>query len=121
MGAGRLKAVAIEVAVTRDERPADMCRMLQQLLVEQPDLLLSPAPQATLVCVSQQSQRIELRAWIEEDQDVSRYREALTKLVFGLSFRQELACSASTTSAIAERLIRSQHRPRPSIAKKRSA
>ena len=81
MGAGRLKAIAIEVAVTRDERPADMCRMLQQLLVEQPDLLLSPAPQATLVCVSQQSQRIELRAWIEEDQDASRYREALTKLV----------------------------------------
>ncbi len=81
MGAGRLKAVAIEVAVTRDERPADMCRMLQQLLVEQPDLLLSPAPQATLVCVSQQSQRIELRAWMEEDQDASRCREALTKLV----------------------------------------
>ena len=81
MGAGRLKAIAIEVAVTRDERPADMCRMLQQLLVEQPDLLLSPAPQATLVCVSQQSQRIELRAWIEEDQDASRYREVLTKLV----------------------------------------
>lgn len=81
MGAGRLKAIAIEVAVTRDERPADMCRMLQQLLVEQPDLVLSPPPQATLVCVSQQSQRIELRAWIEEDQDASRCREALMKLV----------------------------------------
>ncbi len=70
MGAGRLKAIEIEVAVTRDQRPADVCRMLQQLLVEQPDLLLSPAPQATLVCVSQQSQRIELRAWIEDNQDV---------------------------------------------------
>ena len=81
MGAGRLKAIPIEVAVTRDERPADVCRMLQQLLVEQPDLLLSPAPQATLVCVSQQSQRIELRAWVEEDQDASSYRDSLLKTV----------------------------------------
>jgi len=81
MGAGRLKAITIEVAVTRDERPADVCRMLQQLLVDQPDLLLSPVPQATLVCVSQQSQRIELRAWVEENQDASRYRETLTKIV----------------------------------------
>jgi potassium-dependent mechanosensitive channel len=81
MGAGRLKAIPIEIAVTRDERPADVCRMLQQLLVAQPEILLSPAPQATLVCVGQQSQRIELRAWIEEDQDASRYRESLTKTV----------------------------------------
>ncbi len=81
MGAGRLKAIPMEVAVTRAERPADVCRMLQQLLVEQPELLLSPAPQATLVCVSQQSQRIELRAWVEEDQDALRYRETLTKIV----------------------------------------
>lgn len=81
MGAGRLQSIPIEVAVTRDERPVDVCRMLQQLLAQQPDLLLSPAPQATLVCVSQQSQRIELRAWVEEDQDAARYRESLTKLV----------------------------------------
>ncbi len=81
MGAGRLKAITLEVSVTRDQRPADVCRMLQQLLVEQADLLLSPAPQATLICVGQQSQRIELRAWIEEEQDASRYRETLTKLV----------------------------------------
>lgn len=81
MGAGRLKAIPIEVAVTRDERPADVCRMLQQLMVEQPDLLLSPAPQATLVCVSQQSQRIELRAWVEEDLDASSCRDSLLKAV----------------------------------------
>ncbi len=81
MGAGRLTAIAIEVAVTRDERPADVCRMLQKLLVEQTELLLSPAPQATLVCVSQKYQRIELRAWVEEDLDVSRYRDALTKTI----------------------------------------
>ncbi len=81
MGAGRLKVILIEVAVTRDERPADVCRLLQHLLVEQPDLLLSPAPQATLVCVSQESQRIELRAWVEEDQDASRYRDSLTKTI----------------------------------------
>ena len=30
---------------------------------------------------SQQSQRIELRAWIEEHQDVSRYRDTLTQTV----------------------------------------
>ncbi len=81
MGAGRLKVLPIEVAVTRDERPADVCRMLQQLLVEQPGLLLSPAPQATLICVSQQSQRIELRAWIEDDQDASRCRDSLMTTV----------------------------------------
>ncbi|MDX1927210.1 MAG: mechanosensitive ion channel [Pirellulaceae bacterium] len=81
MGAGRLQSIPIEVAVTRDERPADVCRMLQQLMVEQPDLLLSPAPQATLVCVSQQSQRIELRAWVEEDRDAVKYRDSLLKVV----------------------------------------
>jgi potassium-dependent mechanosensitive channel len=81
MGAGRLQAIPIEVAVTRDERPADVCRMLQQFLVGQTELLLNPAPQATLVCVSQQSQRIELRAWIEDGQDATRYRDHLAKLV----------------------------------------
>ncbi len=90
MGAGRLRAIPIEVAVTRDERPADVCRMLQQLLVEQPGLLLSPAPQATLVCIGQQSQRIELRAWVEEDHDASRYRETLTKLVLNYLSEKDL-------------------------------
>ncbi len=90
MGAGRLKAIPIEVAVTRDERPADVCRMLQQLMVEQPELLLSPAPQATLVCVSQQSQRIELRAWVEEDQDASRYRDSLMKTVLNYLLEKNL-------------------------------
>jgi small-conductance mechanosensitive channel len=55
--------------------------MLQQLLVEQNELLLSPAPQATLVCVSQKCQRIELRAWVEKEQDVLGYRNVLTKTV----------------------------------------
>ena len=81
MGAGRLTVIPIEVSVTRDERPADICRMLQQLLVEQPELLLNPAPQATLICVSQKFQRIELRAWVEEVQDATRYRESLTKTI----------------------------------------
>lgn len=102
MGAGRLKLIPIEVAVTRDERPADVCRMLQQLLVGQPELLLSPVPQATLVCVSQQSQRIELRAWVEEDQDTSRYRDALMKTV--LDF-------------LAEKNLLAAHQPRqPSLS-----
>ena len=81
MGVGRVKLISIEVAVTREQRPADVCRMLQQLIVEQPNILLSPSPQATLVCVSQKSQRIELRGWIEEDKDVLRHRETLMDLV----------------------------------------
>ncbi|MFO0940010.1 MAG: mechanosensitive ion channel [Pirellulales bacterium] len=81
LGSGRLSAIPIEVTVTRDERPADVCRMLQHLMVAQPELLLSPAPQATLICVAQQSQRIGLLAWVEEDQDAGRYRETLLKIV----------------------------------------
>lgn len=81
LGAGRLKAIPIEVTVTRDQRPVDVCRMLQHLMVEQPELLLSPAPQATLICVGQQSQRIGLLAWIEEHQDAAKYREKLLRIV----------------------------------------
>ncbi len=81
MGAGRLSVIPIEVAVTRDERPADICRTLQELVIEQPHVLLTPAPQATLVCVGQRSQRIEVRAWIEEGQDASRFRDVLLKIV----------------------------------------
>lgn len=93
MGAGRLKAILLEVAVTRDERPADICRKLQQLLVEQPDVLLNPAPQATLICVSREYQRIELRAWIEEHQDVNLCRESLTKIVLNFLAENELRAS----------------------------
>ncbi|WP_390173960.1 mechanosensitive ion channel domain-containing protein [Rhodopirellula islandica] len=81
MGAGRLCVIPMEVAVTRDERPADLCRTLQELMIEQPDVLLTPAPQATLVCVGQRSQRIEVRAWIEQGQNADRYRDQLLKLV----------------------------------------
>ena len=75
MGAGRLNVVPIEVAVNRDERPADICRSLYELALEQPDVLLSPPPQATLVCVSKKSQRIEVRLWIESDRNVANYRD----------------------------------------------
>ncbi|MFG0267182.1 MAG: mechanosensitive ion channel domain-containing protein [Rhodopirellula sp. JB055] len=81
MGAGRLSVIPMEVAVTRDERPADLCRTLQELMIEQPEVLLTPAPQATLVCVGQRSQRIEVRAWIEQGQNAERYRDQLLKLV----------------------------------------
>ncbi|WP_404305208.1 mechanosensitive ion channel domain-containing protein [Neorhodopirellula lusitana] len=81
MGAGRLNVIAIEVAVTRDERPADICRSLQELTIEQDEVLLTPAPQATLVCVGKRSQRIELRAWIEDDRNISRFRDSLLKTV----------------------------------------
>ncbi|QDV63357.1 putative MscS family protein.1 precursor [Crateriforma conspicua] len=81
MGAGRLSAVAMEVSTTRDQRPADLCRMLQELMIEQPDVLLTPAPQATLVCVGQRSQRIEVRVWVEETKSVSRYRDQMLRLI----------------------------------------
>ncbi len=81
MGAGRLSVIPIEVAISRDERPADICRTLQELVIEQEDVLLTPAPQATLVCVGKRSQRIEVRAWIEAGQDSSRFRDSLLKVV----------------------------------------
>ena len=81
MGAGRLTVIPIEVAVNRDERPADVCRMLQQLVMEQTEILLTPAPQATLVCVGQNSQRIEVRAWIEQGRDATHFRDALLRTV----------------------------------------
>ncbi|QDT11390.1 mechanosensitive ion channel domain-containing protein [Stieleria marina] len=80
MGAGRLQVIPIEVAVTRDERPADLCRSLQELAIEQEHVLISPAPQATLVCVGKRSQRIEVRAWVEEDRDADRLREHLLQV-----------------------------------------
>ncbi|KAA1262439.1 Miniconductance mechanosensitive channel MscM precursor [Rubripirellula obstinata] len=81
MGAGRLSVIPIEVAVKRDIRSADVCRTLHELVIEQPDVLLTPAPQATLVCVGQRSQRIEVRAWIEEGQNAERYRDSLLSTV----------------------------------------
>jgi small-conductance mechanosensitive channel len=80
-GAGRLSVIPLEVAVSRDERPADVCRMLTELVIEQEDVLLTPTPQATLVCVGKRSQRIELRAWIEEGHDAEVYRDSLLKIV----------------------------------------
>ena len=80
-GAGRLTVIPIEVAVSRDQRPADVCRTLQELVIDQPDVLLTPAPQATLVCIGKRTQRIEVRAWIEDGQDASSFRDSLLKLV----------------------------------------
>lgn len=77
MGSGRLQAAKIEVAVHRDERPADVCRLLTEWMIEQPEVLLTPAPQATLVCVGQSSQRIEVQAWIEEDQNLVKFRDSM--------------------------------------------
>ncbi len=121
MGVGRLKVIPIEVAVTRDQRPADVCRMLQQLLVAQPELLVSPAPQATLVCVGQHSQRIELRGWIEDDQDAIRYRDLLTKTVLDFLADNNLLAAnqprqSSLPPAVDRRVSGAFHSP-----KKRSA
>lgn len=81
MGAGRLNVIPIEVAVSRDRRPADICRKLQELVIDQDVVLLSPAPHATLVCVGKRTQRIEVRAWIEPGPHPERYRDELLKVV----------------------------------------
>jgi len=80
-GAGRLHVIPIEVAVSRDERTADLCRSLTELVLQQDEVLLTPTPQATLVCVGKRSQRIEVRAWIEEGQDAADYRDILLRVV----------------------------------------
>jgi small-conductance mechanosensitive channel len=90
MGAGRLDVIPIEIAVKRDERPADICRKLQEFVIEQQDVLLTPAPQATLVCVGKNSQRIEVRAWIEAGQDALRFRDSLLKAVIAFLREKEL-------------------------------
>ncbi len=103
MGAGRLNVIPIEVAVTRDERPADLCRMLYELVIEQPDVLLTPAPQATLVCVGKRSQRIEVRAWIEDGQDATRFRDSLHQIVIKfLTEKNWLAGTQPTQPSIRE-------------------
>ncbi|WP_235034186.1 mechanosensitive ion channel domain-containing protein [Roseiconus lacunae] len=79
MGAGRLTVIPIEVAVTKDERPADICRTLQEFAAEQENVLVAPAPQATLVCISKHSQRIEIRVWIEDGKLAVAFRNDLLK------------------------------------------
>jgi len=81
MGAGRLNVIPIEVAVSRDQRPADICRKLQELVIDQEAVLLSPAPHATLVCVGKRTQRIEVRAWIEQGPHPERFRDELLRIV----------------------------------------
>ncbi|WP_315850144.1 mechanosensitive ion channel domain-containing protein [Novipirellula maiorica] len=126
MGAGRLNVIPIEVAVNRDERPADICRTLQELVIDQPDVLLTPAPQATLVCVGKTSQRIEVRAWIEEGQDPSRFRDSLLKIVKqflrekGLLVANQPAQPAMR-EASEEEMLSGNYRSRTSRTRKRSA
>ena len=81
LGAGRLTPVCLEVSVHREERAMDVCRTMTELVIDEPDVLLSPAPQATLVCVAQRSQRIELRVWIESARDAERVRRDLNQRV----------------------------------------
>jgi potassium-dependent mechanosensitive channel len=125
MGAGRLKAIPIEVAVTRDQRPADVCRMLQELVIEQPHILLAPAPQATLVCVGKTSQRIEIRAWIESGKDATRFRETLLSVVSSfLKEKELLAGSQPTQPPLSDTAVDSVSRnsnPLLSTKRKRSA
>ncbi|TWU20307.1 Mechanosensitive channel MscK precursor [Novipirellula galeiformis] len=126
MGAGRLNVIPIEVAVSRDERPADLCRTLQELVIAQPDVLLAPAPQATLVCVGQASQRIEVRAWIEEGQDPARFRDGLLKIVSKFLREHELLAAVQPTQplmreATEDEMLSGNFRSRSSRTRKRSA
>lgn len=97
MGAGRLNVVPIEVAVSRNERPVDICRTLQELVTAQPDVLVTPAPQATLLCVGKNFQRIEVRAWIEGGQDASRFRDSLLKIVSKFLREKDLLVASQPT------------------------
>lgn len=125
MGAGRLRVIPIEVAVKRDERPADICRTLQELVLEQQDILLTPAPQATLVCVAKRSQRIEVRAWIEEGQDTDIFRDSLLKVVTKFLREKELLAarqpSQPTIPAPVDPDSDVDDRSRTSSARRRSA
>lgn len=104
-GAGRLSVIPIEVAVTRDERPADVCRLLTELAMELDDVLLTPTPQATLVCVGKTSQRIELRVWIEGGHNAEIYRESMLRLVRRfLSEKNWLAQTQPTQPILRNRL-----------------
>lgn len=96
-GAGRLNVIPIEVAVNRDERSVDICRTLQELVIAQPDVLLTPAPQATLVCVGKSSQRIEVRVWIEDGQDAACFRDSLLHVVIKYLRENELLAATQPT------------------------
>jgi small-conductance mechanosensitive channel len=122
MAAGRLNAVLIEVAVTRDRRPADVCRTVQELVIDQKHVLLSPAPQATLVCIGQRSQRIEIRAWIEEHRDPSRFRESLLQIVRRHLSEQDLLFETQPKQpAIGEARAKADYRTDTHRGRKRSA
>jgi small-conductance mechanosensitive channel len=125
MGAGRLNVIPIEVAVSRDERPADICRRLQELVIDQPEVLLTPAPQATLVCVAKSSQRIEIRAWIEQDQDACRFRESLLTTVRRFLREKHLLAatqpSQPTMRGTSDVDRSDTYRSRPNRGRKRSA
>ena len=81
MGAGRLASVKMEVSISRDKRSADVCRSLTELMQTQKNVLLSPAPHATLMCVGQTSQRIEVEVWIEDAAAVTKTHSRLTKVI----------------------------------------
>ncbi|MEM6470839.1 MAG: mechanosensitive ion channel domain-containing protein [Planctomycetota bacterium] len=106
LGAGRLTVLPMEVAVTLDERPADICRKLFELVREQPQVVTMPAPQATLVCVSKHSQRIELRAWIEDGSRAMQSREKLLQLIHAtLRDRKMLASDQPTQPPMLDPVI----------------
>ncbi|MEM6363685.1 MAG: mechanosensitive ion channel domain-containing protein [Planctomycetota bacterium] len=76
---GRLKSIKIELSVTRDRRAADICRSLQELTAEQPWVLVTPAPRATLMCVGRRWQRVEIHAWTDDSGRTSECRSDLLR------------------------------------------
>lgn len=111
MGAGRISVVPLEVATTRDERPADLCRRLQELVIAQEHVLLTPAPQATLVCVAKRTQRIEIRAWIEDGHTALDFRDSLLKTVRRFLRDEQLLASPQPEQPEMRNVMDDDHRP----------
>lgn len=111
MGAGRITVVPLEIAATRDKRSADLCRRLQELVIAQEDVLLTPAPQATLVCVAKRTQRIEIRAWIEDGHTAVDFRDSLLKTVRRFLRDERLLASPQPEQPEMKNVLDDDHRP----------
>lgn len=119
-GAGKLTTVAIEVSVTREERPIDVGRMLTEWASAERFVLQSPGPQVTLVCVAKHTQRFELHVWAEERRDAGKLQSALLDSIRSqLKDRNLLAKTQPSQPSIRHGELDSAIDPR--VSKRRSA
>ncbi|MCS7470523.1 mechanosensitive ion channel [Stieleria sp. ICT_E10.1] len=100
-GAGKLTTVAVEVNVRREERPIDIGRMIGEWASAERNVLQSPGPQVTLVCIAKKTQRYELHVWTEGQHDAKQVQRALLETVrSNLRERNLLAKTQPTQPAI---------------------